>query len=82
LIETDGGEGERGLKEFDDGSIPKAFIRQRTESLVLQRATLGLLVTAKLKVLASLDRGLVDVLAVVALKLQHDLLGGLGLHAT
>ena len=62
------------------GRIPKAFIRQRTESLILQRASLGLLVTTKLEVLAALDRGLVNVLAVVALELQDDLLGGLGLN--
>jgi len=44
-----------------------------------KRCSLPLLVSTNLKVLASLDRVLGVVLAALALQLQHNLLGGLGL---
>lgn len=40
-----------------------------------------LLLGTELEVLAALDGDLVELLAVVALELEHDLLGGLGLLA-
>merc|ERR1712107_213133 len=49
------------------------------ENLILQGLTLGLGVSTQLEVLSSLNGDLVVLLASVALHLQHDLLGGLGL---
>ena len=49
------------------------------EKLILESLTLSLGVSSQLEVLSSLNGDLVELFASVALHLQHNLLGGLGL---
>jgi len=64
------------LKKVVDTTTSES--RQAASNLE-KRCSLPLLVSTNLKVLAPLDRVLGVVLAALALQLQHNLLGGLGL---